>query len=151
MLLPTTAESLAGCVALAISANLLLAPKNLIISKIPEVFYTRISAQRSIRSAGDESDPEICKGKKVQQSWHRTIAHIAVNADSGLCHKLNGTVEHAIGIVECFRLPLGHESSVFAGDGTGIGSRRPSAEQRVRAMQRVRRHYAQLLSIDRFS
>ena len=94
--------------------NATLATKGLMLKTGTVVDATLIAAPSSTKNSSGERDPEIHQTKKGNQ-WHfGMLAHIGVDAESGLVHTVIGTAANVNDVTQGHGLLHGDERIVFA-------------------------------------
>lgn len=106
------------------TVNALLQAKGLQLKAGTVVDATLISAPSSTKNQSGERDPEMHQCKKGNQWYFGMLAHIGVDADSGLVHTVRGTNGNVSDVVEANSLLHGQEADAFGDAGyQGVGNR----------------------------
>ena len=96
------------------TVNATLAAKGLMRKSGTVVDATLIAAPSSTKNSTGERDPEMHQTRKGKQ-WHfGMMAHIGVDADSGLVHAVVGTAANVNDVTQASQLVHGEEAEVFA-------------------------------------
>jgi len=104
--------------------NAHLQDKGLLLRQGTLVDATIIDAPSSTKNKQKKRDPEMHQTRKGNQWYFGMKAHIGVDLDSGLVHRLTGTAANISDISETQHLLHGEEEMVFAAAGyTGIENR----------------------------
>ena len=107
--------------------NATLAAKGLMLKTGTVVDATLIAAPSSTKNSSGERDPEMHQTKKGNQ-WHfGMLAHIGVDAESGLVHTVIGTAANVNDVTQGHGLLHGDERIVFADAGYQGASKRAEA------------------------
>ena len=86
---------------------------------------TIIAAPTSTKNKSRQRDPEMHQTKKGNQWYFGMKAHVAVDAQSGLVHRVIGTAAHVSDISQTHELLHGQERDVFADAGYQGVQKRP--------------------------
>jgi IS5 family transposase len=120
-----------------------LADKGLLLREGTIVDATLIAAPPSTKNAEKKRDPEMHQTKKGNQWYFGMKAHIGVDADSGLTHKLVTTAANVGDVTQAHALLHGQEQEAYADAGyQGVEKRPENANCTVTwhvAMKRSRR------------
>jgi transposase, IS5 family len=85
---------------------------------------TIIAAPSSTKNARKERDPQMHQTKKGNQWYFGMKAHIGVDAQSGLVHRVTGTAANVADIAQTHALLHGEEKEAYADAGyLGVGKR----------------------------
>jgi IS5 family transposase len=104
--------------------NDLLQAKGLMMKKGTVVDATLIAAPSSTKNADGARDPEMHQTKKGNQWYFGMKAHIGVDADSGLVHKVIGTSANVNDVTQAGGLLHGQEQVAFGDAGyRGVAKR----------------------------
>ena len=99
---------------------MLLSERKLLMREGTIVDATIIAAPSSTKNAHKERDPEMHQTKKGNQ-WHFGMkAHIGVDAQSGLVHRVKGTAANVADIAQAHALLHGEEKEAY-GDAGYLG------------------------------
>jgi IS5 family transposase len=114
--------------------NAALARQGLLLKTGTLVDATLIAAPSSTKNKSGKRDPEMHQAKKGNQ-WHfAMMAHIGVDADSGLVHSVIGTGANVNDVTQAAGLLHGQERDVFADAGyQGSQTRRSQGPGRALA------------------
>ena len=88
---------------------------------------TLIEAPSSTKNASGERDPQMKKSQKGNQWYFGMKAHIGVDAESGLVHKVRGTTGSVNDVVEANALLHGEETKAWDDAGYQGTAKRPDA------------------------
>ena len=114
------------------SVNHLLSEQGLLLKEGSAVDATLIAAPSSTKNKSGKREPEMHSSKKGNQ-WHfAMLAHIGVDADSGLVHTVRGTAGHVADATQGNSLLHGEETVVFADAGYQGADKRLEANPSVR-------------------
>ena len=106
----------------AVSA--LLSEHKLLMKEGTIVDATIIAAPSSTKNAREERDPQMHQTKKGNQWYFGMKAHIGVDAQSGLVHRVTGTAANVADIAQTHALLHGEEKEAYADAGyLGVGKR----------------------------
>lgn len=108
--------------------NDLLQAKGLLMKKGTVVDATLIAAPNSTKNADGERDPEMKQTKKGNQWYFGMKAHIGVDADSGLVHRVIGTAANVNDVTQAGGLLHGEEAMAFGDAGYRGVHKRPEAQ-----------------------
>ena len=97
--------------------NALLSERQLLMKEGTIVDATIIAAPSSTKNARQERDPEMHQSKKGNQWYFGMKAHIGVDTESGLVHRVTGTAANVADIVQTSALLHGQEKEVYADAG----------------------------------
>lgn len=86
---------------------------------------TIIAAPSSTKNAEGQRDPEMHQTRKGKQWYFGMKAHIGVDAQSGLVHRVSGTAAHVSDLSQAHKLLHGEEKSVHADAGYQGVEKRP--------------------------
>ena len=104
--------------------NAHLRDKGLLLKQGTLVDATIIDAPSSTKNKARKRDPEMHQTRKGNQWYFGMKAHIGVDLDSGLVHRMTGTAANVSDISETHKLLHGEEEMAFADAGyTGIEQR----------------------------
>jgi IS5 family transposase len=121
-----------------------LADKGLLLREGTIVDATLIAAPPSTKNAEKKRDPEMHQAKKGNQWYFGMKAHIGVDADSGLTHKLVTTAANVGDVTQAHALLHGQEQEAYADAGYQGVERRPENEGKTLtwhvAMKRSKRN-----------
>jgi IS5 family transposase len=95
----------------------LLSERQLLMKEGTIVDATIIAAPSSTKNARKERDPEMHQTKKGNQWYFGMKAHIGVDAQSGLVHRVTGTAANIADIAQTHALLHGEEKQVHADAG----------------------------------
>lgn len=95
----------------------LLEERKLLMKEGTIVDATIIAAPSSTKNARKERDPEMHQTKKGHQWYYGMKAHIGVDAQSGLVHRVSGTAANVADIAQTHALLHGQEKEVYADAG----------------------------------
>jgi IS5 family transposase len=95
----------------------LLEERKLLMKEATIVDATIIAAPCSTKNARKERDPEMHQTKKGNQWYYGMKAHIGVDAQSGLVHRVSGTAANVADIAQTHALLHGQEKEVYADAG----------------------------------
>jgi IS5 family transposase len=95
----------------------LLSERKLLMKEGTIVDATIIAAPSSTKNARKERDPEMHQTRKGNQWYFGMKAHIGVDAQSGLVHRVSGTAAHVADIAQTHALLHGQEKKVHADAG----------------------------------
>ncbi|GLS94773.1 hypothetical protein GCM10007918_20650 [Piscinibacter gummiphilus] len=101
--------------------NDILQAKGLLMKKGTVVDATLIAAPSSTENADGERDPEMKRTKKGNQWYFGMKAHIGVDAESGLVHRVIGTSANVNDVAQAGRLLHGEEEVAVGGSGLSRG------------------------------
>lgn len=108
----------------------LLSERKLLMREGTIVDATIIAAPSSTKNARKERDPEMHQTRKGNQWYFGMKAHIGVDAQSGLVHRVSGTAAHVADIAQTHALLHGEEQAAYADAGyLGIEKREEIAAQ----------------------
>jgi IS5 family transposase len=99
------------------AVNALLSRKGLLLKRGSIVDATIIAAPSSTKNAEGERDPEMHQTKKGNQWFFGTKAHIGVDADSGLVHRVTTTAANEADVEQVADLLHGKEEQVWTDSG----------------------------------
>jgi IS5 family transposase len=95
----------------------LLSERKLLMKEGTIVDATIIAAPSSTKNARKERDPEMHQTKKGHQWYFGMKAHIGVDAQSGLVHRVTGTAANVADIAQTHALLHGEEKAAYADAG----------------------------------
>jgi IS5 family transposase len=95
----------------------LLSERKLLMREGTIVDATIIAAPSSTKNAGKERDPQMHQTKKGNQWYFGMKAHIGVDAQSGLVHRVSGTAANVADIAQTHALLHGQEKTAYADAG----------------------------------
>ena len=95
----------------------LLEERKLLMKEGTIVDATIIAAPCSTKNARKERDPEMHQTKKGNQWYFGMKAHIGVDAQSGLVHRVSGTAANVADVAQSHELLHGQEKEVYADAG----------------------------------
>jgi len=113
------------------TVNELLSQRGLLLKAGTAVDATLIAAPTSTKNEDKARDAEMHSSKKGNQWYFGMMAHIGVDADSGLVHTVRGTSGHVSDIAEGNTLLHGRETVVFGDAGYQGIDKRPDAKTGV--------------------
>ncbi|MBY0411528.1 MAG: IS5 family transposase [Burkholderiaceae bacterium] len=109
-----------------------LGAKGLLLRAGTVVDATLIAAPSSTKNASGERDPGMKWSKKGNQWFFGMKAHIAVDAESGLVHRVRGTSGNVNDVVEADSLLHGEEVEAWGDAGYQGAAKRADAQHGVR-------------------
>jgi IS5 family transposase len=95
----------------------LLSERKLLMKEGTIVDATIIAAPSSTKNARQERDPEMHQTRKGNQWYFGMKAHIGVDAQSGLVHRVSGTAANVADIAQTHALLHGEEKEAYADAG----------------------------------
>ena len=106
------------------TVNATLTDKDLMLRQSTASGATLIAAPSSTKNSGGERDPEMHQTRKGKQ-WHfGMMAHVGVDADSGLVHTVTTTAANEHDVPQASELLHDQETDVFADSGySGVEKR----------------------------
>jgi IS5 family transposase len=108
-----------------------LADKGLLLREGTIVDATLIAAPPSTKNAEKKRDPDMHQTKKGNQWYFGMKAHIGVDADSGLTHKLVTTAANVGDVTQAHALLDGQEQEAYADAGYQGVEKRPENAKRT--------------------